>query len=221
MMETMHDSGTRRRGGRWPAYPSALTLVEVMMASCIVAVLLVAALSVVGGVSRTYAVTDEKAKAFLLAADLMNEILRAPYEDPNGSAVFGLETGEGSVTRSAFDDVDDYDNWSETPPAAKDGTAYTGLTNWTRTVQVEWVEVLNPTATAASESGLKRIQVTVTSPRGVTWTLSALHARSGRMEWRPPNDRVYITGVDAQIRTDSRVTGHSVATPLNNHVKGS
>ena len=190
------------------------------MASCIVAVLLVAALSVVGGVSRTYAVTDEKAKAFLLAADLMNEILRAPYEDPNGSAVFGLETGEGSVTRSAFDDVDDYDNWTETPPAAKDGTAYTGLTNWTRTVQVEWVEVLNPVSISATDSGLKRIQVTVTSPRGVTWTLSALHARSGRMEWRPPNDRVYVTGVDAQIQIDSRVTGHSVSTPLNNHVKG-
>jgi Tfp pilus assembly protein PilV len=197
-----------------------LTLVEVMMASCLVAILLVAALNVVGGVSRTYAVTDEKAKASLLAADLMNEILRAPYEDPNGSPVFGLETGEGSTSRSAFDDVDDYHNWSETPPAARNGTAYTGLTGWSRAVQVAWAEVLDPMTTAATESGLKRVQVTVTSPRGVTLTLKALHTRSGHLEWRPPDDRVYITGVDAQIRIDTRVTGHPVSTPLDNHVEG-
>jgi len=219
-MRGLHHADTCTRRGRRPGCLSGLTLVEVMIASCLVAILLVAALNVAGGVFRTSAVTDERAKASALSEGLMNEILRAWYEDPGASPVFGIETGEGSTSRSAFDDVDDYNGWTETPPQAQDGTAYTRLTGWTRTVQVAWAEVLDPTATAAGESGLKRVQVTVTSPRGVTWTLTALHASSGHMEWRAPNYRVYVAGVDAELRIDPRVAGLRVSTALANHVEG-
>ena len=36
--------------------------------------------------------------------------------------MFGLETGENPATRAAWNDVDDYNGWTESPPQTKSGT---------------------------------------------------------------------------------------------------
>ena len=86
----------------------------------------------------------------------------------------GIDTGETTNDRSDFDDVDDYDGWEKSPPRRKDGTKWKELTGWTRLVSVVRVEPGDPTQTAAAESGVKRITVTVKRGDIVMATLTAL-----------------------------------------------
>jgi hypothetical protein len=95
----------------------------------------------------------------MLAESLMSEILQQGYQEPGTSYVFGRETGESDLTRTAYDDVDDYQGWTQSPPVAKDGTALPNSANWRRTVTVEWVDPLDPQQVRGSETGAKRITV--------------------------------------------------------------
>ena len=197
----------------------AYSLVEVVIAAGIVSVLAVGALNGLGGVFRTYAITDEQSRVSMLATDLMHEILQSAYEDPNGDAVFGIETGENSSLRSTFDDIDDYHEWNASPPVDRNGNAYTGYSGWQRSVEVVWAVVTDPKTDAADESGLKRILVTVRSPRGVEQTLTALHARTGPLAWHPPENVTYLTGVDVQLSTDDRVPASHGSTSIYDHIE--
>lgn len=150
--------GAARRspGGARPAF----TIVEATMSTIIVAVMLVAALNTVG-VSKT---TQHRAALAgggqLLAEALMAEILQQSYQEPDGTPVFGRETGELATIRTNYDDVDDYVGWSAAPPTARDGTALTNSTHWKRTVAVDRVDPLDPMVVKTTETGAKRITVT-------------------------------------------------------------
>jgi type II secretory pathway pseudopilin PulG len=138
----------------------AFTLVEAAISTVIVAVMLVAALTTVGASKTTQHRAAILARGRLLAEALMAEILQQSYREPVDTAAFGRETGELATSRSAYDDVDDYHGWSASPPAAKDGTTLENTTGWKRTVTVEYVNALDPSQTAAAETGAKRITVT-------------------------------------------------------------
>jgi type II secretory pathway pseudopilin PulG len=139
----------------------ALTLVEIVVSTMIVGVLMVAVLNTLGGATSSSESAGNRAVALGLADDLTAEILKAKYVDPGTSPVFGPESGESGTSRAAFNDVDDYNAWSEQPPQAKDGTAMTDRTDWKRRVTVEWVKVSDPTQTSTTETGIKRIRVDV------------------------------------------------------------
>jgi len=157
--------GATRAGWRWDRRPnraSAFTLIEAIISTIIVAVMFVAALNTVGAARLTQYQASLVSRGRLLAEALLSEILRQAYRDPDGTPVFGREANESSATRATWDDVDDYDQLSETPPVAQDGTVLTIATGWRRTTQVEWVDPANPAAVVGSESNAKRITVTVT-----------------------------------------------------------
>ena len=143
-----------------PARDAAFTIVEAVISTIIVAVMFVAALSTVGASRRVQQQTTVAVAGRQLAESLLSEILRYSYADPNGSPVFGLETGESAATRADFDDVDDYDGWSSSPPVAKDGTALANASGWTRTVAVVWIDPHHPAIAKSSETQSKRITVT-------------------------------------------------------------
>ena len=145
-------SQPRRRG---------FSLVEIVVSILIVGVLMVAALSTVGATLRRQSDTADRVRAQQLASDLMQEILRQAYQDPSGTPVFGPEAGESTGTRLRFDDVDDYAGWTESPPADKSGAPYAGFSGWTRNVNVQWADPVTLAATAATNTGLKLITVTV------------------------------------------------------------
>src|SRR5262245_60602247 len=88
----------------------ALTLVEVVASTMIVSMLAVATLNSLGAATRSADAIGNRAIAAGLADELISEIVQKPYSDPDGSAVFGTESGESSTPRSAFDDVDDYNS---------------------------------------------------------------------------------------------------------------
>jgi hypothetical protein len=140
----------------------ALTLVEVVVSTLIVGLMTVAALDGLGAATRSSEWSGNQAIAQGLADDLMAEVLVAAYSDPNGSAVFGLETGE-AAPRVNFDDVDDFNGWNEKPPKAADGSTMSDRADWRHRVTVQRVVPTNPTqATSGStDQGAKRVCVTI------------------------------------------------------------
>ena len=138
-----------------------LTLIEVVASTMIVAMLAVATLNGLGAATRSADSIGNRAIAAGLADELLSEIVQQPYSDPNGSAVFGRENGESASPRSAFDDVDDYDSWTASPPQYRDGTTIPNRTNWRQLVFITRVTPANPTVTSATDQGAKRIRVKI------------------------------------------------------------
>lgn len=146
-----------RHGATAPAF----TLAEAVVSTAIVAVMFVAALNTVGTSRVAQHKNAMAGRGQLFAQALMAEILQQDYKDAGSSPVFGLESGESNATRADFDDVDDYTGWTASPPTAKDGTALANSTDWRHTVTVEWINRLNPAQVETTETGAKRIRVTL------------------------------------------------------------
>lgn len=139
-----------------------MTLAEAVVSVAIVGTMLVAALSAVGGVRTTQQKTADRARGVQLAQDLLSEIMSQPYEDVDyAPGSFGLgadEVGDGS--RALWEDVDDYDGWSASPPQEKDGTPIPGCADWERRVDVAWVSPTDVRTEIGNDARLKRIVVT-------------------------------------------------------------
>jgi MSHA pilin protein MshD len=138
---------------------TGFTLMEAVLSTVIVAVMLVTALNTVGASRLTQHKAVLVSRGRMFAESLLTEILEQGYQNPTGQDVFGLEPGKAGTTRAAYNDVDDYDGLSESPPVAKDGSGLPNSANWSRTVAVVWVDPLDPTQVKSAESGAKRITV--------------------------------------------------------------
>ena len=158
---------------------AGFTLVEAVVALLIVGTMLVAALTTVGASRLSQLKTSQQSRGQQLAADLMAEIIRAEYEDPSQIPQFGTEPGETGSGRDLFDDVDDYNGWSASPPEYEDGTAIPGLTGWERSVAVAWVDPTDPNLVQGSETGAKRIIVTVSWNDIPAGSVTAVRTASG------------------------------------------
>lgn len=155
-------SAGMRRAARYASHatPRAFTIVEAVISTVIVAVMFVAALNTVGASRLTQHRAALMSRGRLLAEALMAEILRQNYQEPSETAAFGRESGESAMSRAAYDDVDDYDQWSAGPPVAKDGSALANSIGWKRTVTVVWTDPADPQGVKTTETGAKRITVT-------------------------------------------------------------
>jgi type II secretory pathway pseudopilin PulG len=138
---------------------SGFTLVEAAISTVIVAVMFVAALNTVGAARVAQHKASLVGRGRMFAESLMAEICLQSYQEPGATWVFGREAGESDTIRTAYDDVDDYHGWTESPPTAKDGTALPNSADWRRAVTVEWVNALDPTQVSGTETGAKRITV--------------------------------------------------------------
>ncbi len=153
----------RRR--RTNAYGFAM--IEAVLASAIVGGLVVAAISLVGSAARKKAFVAGTARARVLCRTMAEEICSRPV---GGSAVVGVtinprdpaDQTNGTVSgREAFTTIDQYDNWSSSPPKDEGGTIIPGLTGWTREVKVVNVSWLAPDVVVGSETGFRRVTVRV------------------------------------------------------------
>ena len=144
-----------------PCCRSAFTLVEAVISTVIVALMLAAALNTVGASRLTQHRASLVSRGQLLAESLLSEVLRQSYQEPTDTPVFGREAGELATTRVNYDDVDDYHGWSATPPTAQDGTTLANSTGWQQAVSVAWVDPSHPQQVSATESGAKRVTVTI------------------------------------------------------------
>lgn len=197
-----------------------LTLAEVLISTLFVGFLLVAALNGVGSIYQSRFRTSNRSNAYLLAEDLMSEIESVPYGDPDGGTGITTDAGESASDRTTFDDVDDYHGWSQSPPTNRDGTTINGTTGWTRTVTVEYLTTSVPLAVTGSDTGLKRITVTVTGPNSQSVTLTTLRSNAGMNELKPPVDRTYITHGTAKLKINNGARRQSGAA-VSNHAQDS
>ena len=151
------------------------------MSIVLVGVMLVAALNAAGASKLALTKLSDRGKGMLLAQELMTEILAMEYEDSGlGTGSFG-RTGAKNAPgdRSLYNDVDDFADWTASPPEDKDGTAKAEYAVWSRSVLVDWATVADVRITSVSDTRIKRITVTV-SKNGVTVaTLVAFRAAGG------------------------------------------
>jgi prepilin-type N-terminal cleavage/methylation domain-containing protein len=138
-----------------------MTLVEVTLSMVIVTVMLLAALQTVAVSRGTQKSLSDRAHGRQFAMELMNEILDQQYMELNGVAFFGLEPGKSSANRSQFTDVDDYNGWTESPLQDRSGNVLVGTTGWRRRVTVQWADKTSWEPSAADNTGLKLITVSI------------------------------------------------------------
>jgi hypothetical protein len=74
--------------------------------------------------------------------------------------------------------VDDFNGWSESPPKDRDGTAMSELSGWTRSVAVVWVSSANLSTVSVTETGVKRVTVTVAKGSMTLATRVAIKVRA-------------------------------------------
>ncbi len=141
-----------------------ITMLEVVVSTFLVSVLLVTALTTLGIATRAGTTSSRRAQAVLLASDLMDEILLQSYLEPDLTPTFGTEGRvERSGIRADFDDVDDYHDWTASPPQAKRGTVSKLSSTWSREVTVNHVDPHDLTTVLKhnDDRGVKRIRVKV------------------------------------------------------------
>ncbi len=151
-----------RIGSRRNCSTRAFSMIEVTISVVIVGGMTVAALNTVGAAKLGSQKITSRNSGTLLAQQLMAEILTQSYAEPVEAPVFGRESSESGSLRTDYDDVDDYDTWSASPPQYKDGTVIPDLDGWARKVTVAWVNAADLSLTSGSETNVKRITVTVT-----------------------------------------------------------
>jgi prepilin-type N-terminal cleavage/methylation domain-containing protein len=173
---------TREDVGRYPqrsirGLRNGFTLIEAVMSMLVVGIMMVAAMNTIGASRMTQSRVAERAVGPMLAEDLMSEILSQGYKEPDETTVFGRESSESGGNRSDWDDVDDYDGWSKSPPQNKDGTVIPDLDGWKRSVTVQWVKSDSLTEVGVN-TGIKRIDVTVTHKDRVVSELSMVRTEA-------------------------------------------
>jgi len=232
----MHALTSLARSGGRSRRRRGFSLVEAVASTMIVGIVLVASLDAMNAVVKTRQTNFGNVQARTLAFDLMAEIMQAAYEEPNQTAKqtfqrgatgvvaiqpitaasrqFAPEPGEVMGHRLAFDDVDDYDGFSESPPKAKDGPALPNGAGWTRAVAVSYANrnTLGPT-NKTTDTGLKLITVTVTSPSGATTAIYGLRTRYGSFDETPASNTSFLgnVGVTLQVGSDPAAAGQSAA----------
>lgn len=159
-----------------PQVRRAVTLVEAVLASVILAISVGAiAQAVIAGQMQTY-VAMQSRRGVELAEALADEVLRLPYEDPNGPSAPGPEAGESS--RSSFDNADDYHGFSESAGAVAGpaGTVYpSSYRDFSRSVTAAYGSV-SVTGFADAVPGLT-VTVTVQDSAGITWSVTRFIAQ--------------------------------------------
>lgn len=163
---------TNRR--RW-----AFTLAEAVVASVIVAIVIVTSMNAAGSVRKTGMSAANRAFGVRLAETLMEEVLLTDYLDPDLSTdAIGLDAGEDQAVRRTLDDVDDYHDLRDEPPADVEGNPIAGASGWSRTVVVNWTRTADPTMPSATSLGRKRITVTVQRGSAIVAELVAVRTRN-------------------------------------------
>jgi len=150
-----------QRPNRHPIRISGLSYVEVVVSITILAILTVAAMELFGNLGRSKSAILSQDEGNYLAIEMIREIMQKYYQDPNNSDEFGIGADEIKPNRRQMDDVDDYHNWSQSPPQDRRGTSLTQYAHLTRSVQVRYVEADDFSETAENDEGFKEVTITI------------------------------------------------------------
>jgi len=139
---------------------AGFTYVEVIVSLVIMSVAVVTGLEAFGMFAQGARLQQEQMIAADLADQMMAEISIWPFADPEGTVGIGLENGESLSDRQTFDDVDDYDGWSQMPPVTRSGEVMTDYADFQRSISVQY-DAEAADLLGLSLTQLKRITVNV------------------------------------------------------------
>ena len=153
------------------------TLVELVMTIVIISIAVAGVVGAFALISGRSADPLNETRAVALAQLYVDEILAKKYDEQTPQGGVPRYTGtcnigpDGTEVRGSFDDVDDYDGVSDTPPASASG-GITGYRGFSVDVSV---------ACAGGDVGLpsseaKRIDVVISAPDNQRFAFSAYRA---------------------------------------------
>lgn len=153
------------------------TLVELVITIVIISVAIAGVVGAFSLIAGRSADPLNQTRAVQLAQLYMDEIISRKYDNATPQGGVPRYSGscnigpEGSETRSSFNDVDDYQGTSDSPPRSAEATL-TGYPGFTVDVSVSCAggEVGLPSSQA------KRIDLTVTAPGSQVFVFSAYRA---------------------------------------------
>lgn len=163
-----------------PGSRRAITLAETVVSTLLVSFVLVGTLQIVGPMARSTTVHADRLVAANLANEMAEEIATKLFMDSNAASPddLGFDADDTTITRQSFDDVDDYNAWSSSPPQSSQGDSYTDLVLWTRSVKVVHALPANPSADSKLHTGLKRVTITVAKNGTTLAIVTTLHSQA-------------------------------------------
>lgn len=160
-----------------------MTIAEAVIATLIVGVMLVAAMTSVATSRTIRGRVADRVRAQQLALDLMSEILQQGFLDPASSSSLlasgsptsqPVSTTGTTISRASWSYVSDYNGLVDSPPQTKSGTPIPNVTTWTRTVTVQWANPTTFASTSSTNTGVFLINVTVSRGNLVLASVNAL-----------------------------------------------
>jgi len=130
-------------------------LVEIAVTYVILSLALVALIPVFLLTIRASKNTEQITVATYLSSELMEEILLRKWGQATPSPIvhipapsaIGIDTGETASDKRTFNDIDDFNNWTESPPMDPVMNPLTQFPNYSRSVTVKYVDSsLTPSA---------------------------------------------------------------------------
>jgi type II secretory pathway pseudopilin PulG len=153
-----------------------MTYIEVLVCLVIIGTSVAASMRAFGSFAIGRRIWEETAIAGELAHQLMVEINALPYSEPSGGNTIGLE-GESSTDKRTFDDIDDFNNWTETPPRDHTNTVMPEFDGYSRRVSVAFTN-WSPSGVSFSTGTFKKITVVVTKDGRELARLVTLRSRN-------------------------------------------
>ena len=158
------------------AWRGGFTLIETAIVTVIVGVGTVAVLQLLASGTMSNAESSEVTTGLNLANDIKEMSRGLAFYDPTTPTAWGVDSGENTV--DSYDDVDDLDGVSFSPPVDARRQSLSSYTNWKQTVTVDTV---NPssigTSTTKGSQPINRITVKVYKSDSeicqLTWLVSA------------------------------------------------
>ena len=134
-----------KKGIKHRAWRGGFTLIEAAIVTVIVGVGTVAVLQLMAAGTMSNAESSELTTGLNLANDIKEMSRGLAFADPTTPAVWGVNAGESSV--ATYDDIDDLDGVTFSPPIDARRQSLSSYTNWKQTVTVETV---NPASIGSS-----------------------------------------------------------------------
>jgi prepilin-type N-terminal cleavage/methylation domain-containing protein len=136
------------------------TLIECAIVTVIVGVGTVAVLQLMASGTMSNAESSELTTGLNMANDIKELSRGLAFDDPTLPANWGAETGESSI--AAYDDLDDLDGVTFSPPIDARRLSLSTFTNWKQTVTVETVNPASiSTSTTKGSQPINRLTVKV------------------------------------------------------------
>ena len=155
-----------------------LTLIEVVVSMMLVSAVLLVCLNTSANLMRGHGREVSTLQSEAVIGPLLDEIAALPFRDLSDQPSFGLEAGESAGARGTFDDVDDYVQYTASPPRHRDGAAIDGAEGWSVGVTVQPAETSGSGFVIVDDefAPLRAVTVTADSPDGQSFSQTVLVA---------------------------------------------